>query len=140
MKNLTWIVGLVFVFAASGCNMKQQLEEKAEEAAAEAIKEAVEEAAGEAAEEEAAEEEAAEEEAAEEEGPEMAVAKEDIDQAVEIYKIMHNDDLTVEAKDKKFKEKLEENEWDKESFEGLIYEITQDPASRAYYNENIEAE
>ncbi len=141
MRNLTWIVGLVFVFAVSGCNLKQKMEEEAEKAATEAIKEAVEEAAGtEAAEKEATEEESAEEEAAEEEAPEMAVAKEDLDKAVEIYKIMHNDDLTVEAKNKKFNEMLEQNEWDKESFEGLIYEITQDPASRAYYNENIEAE
>ncbi|MBW2260400.1 MAG: hypothetical protein JRG91_00385 [Deltaproteobacteria bacterium] len=140
MKNLTWIVGLVFVLAVSGCNLKQKMEEKAEEAAAEAIKEAVEEAAGTAAEEEAAEEEAAVEEADEEEADEMAVAKEDLDKAIEIYKIMHNDDLTVEAKDKKFKEMLEENDWDKESFEDIIYSITQDPPSRAYYNENIEAE
>ncbi len=139
MRNLTWIVGVVFVFAVSGCNLKQQIEDKAEEAAAEAIKEAVEEAAG-TAEEEAAEEEAAEEEAAEEEAAETAVSKEDLDKAVEIYKIMHNEDLTVEAKNKKFNEMLEENEWDKESFEGLIYSITQDSSSRAYYNENIEAE
>jgi hypothetical protein len=140
MRYLTWIVGLAFVFAVTGCNLKGKIEEEAEKAAEEAVKEAVEEAAGteEAAEEEAAEEEAVEEEA--EEAVEMAVAKEDIDKAVEIYKIMHNEDLTVEAKDKKFKEILDENEWDKESFEKLIYDITQDPPSRTYYNENIEAE
>jgi hypothetical protein len=139
MRYLTWIVGLAFVFAVTGCNLKGKMEEEVEKAAEEAIKEAVEEAAGT---EEAAEEEAVEEEAEEEaeEAVEMAVPQEDIDKAVEIYKIMHNEDLTVEAKDKKFKEILEENEWDKESFEGLIYDITQDPPSRAYYNENIEAE
>ena len=140
MRNLTWIVGLVFVFAVSGCNLKQKVEEEAEKAAAEAIEKAVEEAVGEEAAEEEATEEAAEEEAAEEEAVEMAVPKEDIDKAVEVYKIMHDEDTTVEAKNKKFTEILEANEWDKESFEGLIYEITQDPASRAYYNENIEAE
>jgi len=141
MRYVTWIVGLVFVLAVAGCNLKGKMEEEVEKAAEEAVKEAVQEAAGEetAAEEEAAEEETAEEEAAEE-AVEMAVPKEDIDKAVEIYAIMHNEDLTAEAKDKKFKEILDANEWDKESFEGLIYDITQDPPSRAYYNENIEAE
>jgi hypothetical protein len=140
MKHLTWILCLAFVCALAGCNFKQKMEEQAEEAmkaAEEEAAKAVEEAAGEEAEEEEAEAEEAEEEA-EEEAADMAVDKEEIDKAVEIYKVMHDEDLTAEAKDRKFKEMLEENEWDKEDFEGLIYEITQDPASRAYYNENIE--
>jgi hypothetical protein len=138
MKHLTWILGLVFVFIVAGCNFGKKAQEEAEKAAEEALKAAEEAAAEEAAaEEEEAEEESPEEEEAEEEGPEMAVAKEDIDKAVAIYEVMHNEDLTTEAKDKKFKEALEENEWDKESFQKLIYDITQDPASRTYYNEQV---
>lgn len=140
MKHLTWIVGLVFVFALAGCNLKQKMEEKAQEAANEMVKAAEEEAvkAAEEAVGKAAEETEETEEEAEEEGPAMAVAKEDIDKAVEIYKVMHDDDLTTEGKNKKYEELLAAAEWDKEGFQKLIYDITQDPASRTYYNEQIE--
>jgi exosome complex component RRP41 len=122
-----------------------EAQKQMEKAVNEAVEEAVEEAAEEAAEVEEAAEEATEEaaeETAEEEASDMAVAKEDIDKAVELYKLIHdaepkNDKEEDEAK-AKVAEKLSEFEWEYEKYEEIQYEITKDPASRTYFQEQID--
>jgi pyruvate/2-oxoacid:ferredoxin oxidoreductase beta subunit len=141
MKHLTLLAGLAFVLALAGCNIKQKMEKEAEKAAEEMVKAAEEEAAKTVEATEEKEEEAApEEEVAAEEGPEMAVAKEDIDKAIEIYKVLHDEDLTADAKKRKFDELLSAAEWQEDEYKEMIYQITQDPPSRVYYNEGIEAD
>lgn len=140
MKHLIWIFCAALVGAVSaGCNVKQKMEQKAQEELDKAVEEAgkaAEEAVEEAPE---ATEEAVEEAEEAEEATEMAVAKEDIDKAAEIYMILHDEELSEDDAKAKVAEKLEEYEWDLEGYEKVTYEISLDPASRAYYQEQIES-
>jgi predicted RecB family endonuclease len=134
MKHMGWIVCAVLVIIAStGCNLKKQMEDKAKEAVNEAVNEAVTEAVTEAAATEEAAEEAMEAES------DMAVAKEDIDKVVEIYKILHAEDVSKPDAVKKTDEKLEEFGWDRDRYQEIQFEISKDPASRTYYQEQTEA-
>ncbi len=127
MKHLTMILGLaIVVLAVAGCDM---LKKKAPEPVApvEEVKPV----------EPAPPPEAVKPPAPAAETPQMAVAKEDIDRAVQIYKLMHDAAVEPAAKKEKYDGLLEEFVWDEDKFKQVIYDITNDPASRTYYNEQI---
>jgi len=127
MKHLTLILGLaIVVMAAAGCDM---LKKKAPEPVV-PIEEVKPPEPVAPVEEVKPPEPVAE-------TPQMAVPKENIDKAVKVYKLVH--DATLEAAPKKVKYDglLKEFGWDEDQFKQMIYDITNDPASRTYYNEQI---
>lgn len=79
----------------------------------------------------AEEEEQAEEEEAE--TPDMAVAKKDVERAAELYRVLHNDNLGDDDKENQLLALMERNGWDEDAYLTMVYDITQDPVSRAYY-------
>jgi hypothetical protein len=132
MKKYTLLLCLLAAFIfASGCKLFKK-EAPPPEPEPEEETAAVEE------EEEEAEEEAEEEEAEEEE--EMLVSKEDVEKAAKIYNVLHDDKLKDKAKGEEFKKLLEENEWDLEQYEQLIFDIGRDPKASALYKELQEEE
>ncbi len=133
MKHLTSIACAILVVAVTaGCNIKEKMEKEAQLAAEEALKAAAEEVVKEAAVEPAPEPAPVAEEV------KMAVAKEDIEHAADIYEILHDEALTKQDAVAKVKEKLGEFGWDQEKYEAIQYEISLCPNSRAYYKEKIE--
>ena len=127
MKHLTMMMGLaIVVLAAAGCDM---LKKKATEPTP-----PVEE--GKPPEPTPPPEEGKPPEPVVE-TPQTAVPKEDIDRAVKVYKLMHDAAVEPAAKKEKYDGLLEEFGWDEDKFKQMIYDITNDPASRTYYNEQI---
>jgi hypothetical protein len=67
--------------------------------------------------------------------PVTAVDMADIEKAAEIYKVLNDAAMLDEQKQATTNARLEANGWTEESFQALLYEIAQDPLSRAAYIE-----
>ncbi len=67
------------------------------------------------------------------ETPDMAVPKVDVEKAAEAYKVLHDESMPTQDKQNRISALMKDNGWDQDGYLALIYDITQDPVSRAYY-------
>ena len=65
--------------------------------------------------------------------PEPAVPMADIDKAAGLYKVLNDAVLADEQKQEKAAALMAENGWTEESYQALLYDISQDAPSRAAY-------
>jgi hypothetical protein len=65
--------------------------------------------------------------------PDMAVSKADIEKAAELFQVLHDDGIEESEKKNQIEYLLDKNDWDEEAYLVKLYDITQDPVSRAYY-------
>ena len=68
-----------------------------------------------------------------EQAPDMAVSKADVEKAAGLYKVLHDDAADAAAKQSSAIAMMEANGWTEDAYLSLLYDITQDPVSRAYY-------
>ena len=65
--------------------------------------------------------------------PDMAVSKADIEKAAEVHQVLHDEARDEADKQNQVEYLLDKNGWDEEAYLVMLYDITQDPVSRAYY-------
>jgi hypothetical protein len=65
--------------------------------------------------------------------PEPAVAMADIEKAAGFYKLLNDAALPDKDKQEKAAAQMEANGWTEEAYQALLYDIAQDPLSRAAY-------
>jgi hypothetical protein len=67
--------------------------------------------------------------------PEPAVSKDQIEKAAGLYKVLNDAALPEDKKQEQATAQLQANGWTEESYQALLYDIAQDPPSRAAYVE-----
>jgi hypothetical protein len=67
--------------------------------------------------------------------PEPAVPRAEIEKAAAVYKLVNDAALTDEQKEAQAAAQLQANGWTDEAYQALLYDIAQDPPSRAAYVE-----
>jgi hypothetical protein len=70
--------------------------------------------------------------------PATAVAMAEIERAAELYKVLNDAAMPDEQKQATANARLEANGWTEEAYQALLYDIAQDPASRAAYVERTQ--
>jgi len=67
--------------------------------------------------------------------PEPAVPRDQIEKAAGLYKVLNDAALADDQKQAQADAQLQANGWTQESYQALLYDIAQDPPSRAVYVE-----